>query len=358
MAARDIIVAIGHLKFSWDTLRDIANSIQLNEFSSNSAARYLENCHYANFMKLDNLRGRKKMPLITCLQCTRDHKATDPRDKLYALLGLASDVSKDELIPDYSLPVQDVYLSLTKFMVGRKNNLDILACSGTSISAQGMPSWMPDWRITPSVAPLTREEVDGDRFDATKGFHAAATLDWPSRKLMATGIILDGIEFFGGDVKRANGSRSTIQRWLYIAEQQVGTNSVTNDFWRTIITDRDHLGRSVMTPHGRAAGFWRFFRPFINGDSAPGVQQFSDAVTRAVVGRRFFITKRGHMGLGPRDIQQGDRVVLIFGCSVPLILRNTGVKIVVVGEAYISGFMRGELRLGNRKLNSQFFVLE
>lgn len=72
--------------------------------------------------------------------------------------------------------------------------------------------------------------------------------------------------------------------------------------------------------------------------------------------RRIAVTERGHLGLVPRTAQKGDMVCVLFGCSVPVILRRVGTSDVsgettplyrMVGECYLDGYMDGEaLRLG------------
>ena len=42
---------------------------------------------------------------------------------------------------------------------------------------------------------------------------------------------------------------------------------------------------------------------------------------RACIGRRFFRTKEGFVGLGPRRLKAHDRIMLVPGCHVPIVLR-------------------------------------
>ncbi|EXA33062.1 hypothetical protein FOVG_15667 [Fusarium oxysporum f. sp. pisi HDV247] len=74
-------------------------------------------------------------------------------------------------------------------------------------------------------------------------------------------------------------------------------------------------------------------------------------VREMVMERRFMLTKRGYLGWAPDNsldereenhTQIGDLVAILFGCSTPLILRPRGEGFVVVGEAYVEGFMNGE----------------
>jgi hypothetical protein len=66
------------------------------------------------------------------------------------------------------------------------------------------------------------------------------------------------------------------------------------------------------------------------------------------LGRRFLITKKGYFGLGPGDVQKGDRVAIIFGQDVPIILRRSSSETdrptwEVIGEAYVQDIMNGEV---------------
>lgn len=59
-------------------------------------------------------------PLADLLNIYRHREATDPRDKLFALLGMASDIHiPAELLPDYSVPWQSVYSRLFRHFVGQ-----------------------------------------------------------------------------------------------------------------------------------------------------------------------------------------------------------------------------------------------
>ncbi|KAH8660845.1 hypothetical protein BGZ60DRAFT_381584 [Tricladium varicosporioides] len=60
-------------------------------------------------------------------------------------------------------------------------------------------------------------------------------------------------------------------------------------------------------------------------------------------GRRPFLTSEGYLGLGPASVQQGDIVAIIYGAEVPMVFRKaSGVKYLLIGEAYVDGIMDGE----------------
>ena len=63
------------------------------------------------------------------------------------------------------------------------------------------------------------------------------------------------------------------------------------------------------------------------------------------------LTRNGYFGWGPdnlyetdqtKEMKVGDKIAIIFGCSTPLVIRPVGDKFMVVGEAYVQGFMDGE----------------
>jgi hypothetical protein len=61
------------------------------------------------------------------------------------------------------------------------------------------------------------------------------------------------------------------------------------------------------------------------------------------MGRRFFSTKRGRIGLAPSTILVGDMVCVILGCQVPLIIQKVNGYQVLVGETYVYEIMDGEV---------------
>ncbi|KAI1128945.1 HET-domain-containing protein [Nemania abortiva] len=59
--------------------------------------------------------------------------------------------------------------------------------------------------------------------------------------------------------------------------------------------------------------------------------------------RRFFVTEKGYMGLGPRETAVGDSAIILQGHQAPILARGVQQKRwKVVGDSYVHGMMEGE----------------
>lgn len=71
------------------------------------------------------------------------------------------------------------------------------------------------------------------------------------------------------------------------------------------------------------------------------LRRFGDTVLG--MARRLVITRAGHVGMAPCRSMQGDIVCLLYGCSIPVLLREReSGSYEFVGEVYLDGFMNGE----------------
>ena len=82
-------------------------------------------------------------PLIYML-CTEKYHATNPRDKIYAILG----IGQSSLLPDYSKSVETVYTEFAESCL-QHDYWWLLFCVGglgnQIPSSLSVPSWVPDW---------------------------------------------------------------------------------------------------------------------------------------------------------------------------------------------------------------------
>lgn len=85
--------------------------------------------------------------LLRLLHSTKNFESTDPRDKVFALIGLAYD--GDTTMVDYNLSLNEVLISLARSLMSDSSKLgspvDILSHAQGVKSSQTTPSWVPEW---------------------------------------------------------------------------------------------------------------------------------------------------------------------------------------------------------------------
>lgn len=86
-----------------------------------------------------------------------------------------------------------------------------------------------------------------------------------------------------------------------------------------------------------------------------------ESLPMAIRYRRLAITKAGYIGAVPEKTRPGDIVVVLYGSSVPIVLRPTagGNTYQFIGECYLHGFMDGEAIAFQIKgaLQEEIFIL-
>ncbi|CAI6339658.1 unnamed protein product [Periconia digitata] len=133
----------------------------------------------------------QKPPLRQLLDTHRFSKSTDPRDKIYAFLGLADRnmapfrSNPNALVPNYNLSVQEVYTETARVLMASYQNLSLLSHvqdpSQTRLS--NLPSWVPDYSINLDPYPL--------RYRGPSFWKASGNLSWKPNTFSMTKGELD-----------------------------------------------------------------------------------------------------------------------------------------------------------------------
>jgi hypothetical protein len=156
--------------------------------------------------------GPMAMPLFNVLLATCYMECKKPRDKIFAVLGLASDWQQQDklLVPDYDSATTDeeIFERFAKWDCQYNRKLRILSCpSTTEIGGGGisLPTWVPNWSAIGNVNPFVRYS-ERTQFAASAGMSAAV---WYSHDgiLHAEGKEVDAIQLLGSipKFKRATG---------------------------------------------------------------------------------------------------------------------------------------------------------
>lgn len=99
-----------------------------------------------------------KTRLLDLLALTRNGQATDDRDKIYALLGLADDEVAQGIVPDYSPrnTASRLYIDVARRFVDAGLGSELLHQAGLDTKTPDLPSWVPDWTFQSRSAMTTQ----------------------------------------------------------------------------------------------------------------------------------------------------------------------------------------------------------
>ena len=92
----------------------------------------------------------------------------------------------------------------------------------------------------------------------------------------------------------------------------------------------------------------------ISAPEAGLASRLRDTTGRWMMRKRLVMTEKGYLGMSPVDAQKGD-ICVLYGSSVPLLLRRCEAMFKFVRECYVDGFMTGEVL--TRGYQPQDFVL-
>ncbi|KAI5917018.1 heterokaryon incompatibility protein-domain-containing protein [Camillea tinctor] len=289
--------------------------------------------------------------LLSLLRKFRSRQASDARDKVFALLGLVRFWGRGKPVsPDYSHDIASTFISTAKMLISSISSLSVLA--GTLRRpdvAANTPSWVTDWSCEP-------DENEHDRlqsiplYDAGKGLtgivqlHGGALLESPAYHIDQIAVI--GEEMPSGAARRM---RLVVASWekllRHAPRPYIRGGRRSHAFWRTLCGDVEHLGAGGASQRrrmgeGEGEYVWRDWRTAKNSyrtasligdvwqegsdDEAWAARKnaFHHAVECASGGRRFFVTRRGYLGVGPAGMAAGDQVFLLCGSQVPFVLRD------------------------------------
>jgi hypothetical protein len=76
-------------------------------------------------------------------------KCSGPRDKIFALLGIATDAEDVMLDPAYDATVEEIYSRTARYLLQRDSSIVILHHAGIGYPRkyETLPSWVPQWEL-------------------------------------------------------------------------------------------------------------------------------------------------------------------------------------------------------------------
>ncbi|KAH8719338.1 heterokaryon incompatibility protein-domain-containing protein [Phaeosphaeriaceae sp. PMI808] len=339
----------------------------------------LKNPIYSMAAELQSIKdssdnGRRFMELTKLLQHTRSCKATDPRDKIYSVLGLV-DSDKYEVPVDYRLSLQKILGNAIRSIFTAEEYLNTLGMCQNPQRKHGLPSWAPnlldEWECRPfeinhgsGFLRGSQQVVFTDDTLIVEGIH------WEPVELLCDGTVpdnptpeeLDAVydawqQFVDEIYARPDLSESAAN---YIRYNVASEYEFKEAGWLEFLTIGKYYNRGEQIEQKTAkevdSDFWNVDIAAIKAhlvgpsfDFRPETfAERRDTLHRYGHGRKLGVSKNLFLGLFPADAQKGDSIALIRGTSFPCVLRkHQGEDFVLVGEAYFPN-IDGEDRNGNR----------
>ena len=313
------------------------------------------------------------------------YHATDPRDKIYALLGIATDTEDVMLNPDYEASVEEVYARTARYLLQRDASIVILHKAGTGYprKRERLPSWVPQWEWNSveedclcfgGMHKWSKYKAAGDSIPKVRSlgpnilaFHGVVvdevrdissvqiqpTFDW--QVVVSTCRDAASLAWLK--------EHETLMTHIRSAKADVSasypgtTYELKEAYWRTLVANSS-LDRPAALEYGDYFDLWKRGLQSRNVEttqsydvrSMQDVRMFCHAYFAATKNRRFFTTRDRRIGLTSAGTCPGDKICILLGGVTPFIIRqnanaspNHGTHLwTLISEAYVHGLMDGE----------------
>ena len=369
-------IMCGNQSMEWERFLDLAGEFQAGSFYSVALNDPLYNLAQIRREKEQRRLG-KQSSLLYLLSAFRFCQATDPRDKIFALVGIADGQSTAACTPDYSDSVSEIYRNLAFHLIIAERNPDVLTLCAAPPKGQSLshPSWIPDWSRPQSSDPSLI--VRPDAYKASAGTSFKGRIDFNTLSL--DGVLLNKIVVLSRALNPnsrtgQSADRKTAGKRILKHEEESfkifkqSRNYAQSDLTAYVralvadIYDDEHRLNpqqllvfcatyrwsipTVTANWGFASSWDKISTTQIgNFDQPVGWQDvpiFATAMGTAATGRAFCLFDDGRVGWVPESAEIGDRTAIFSGGTVPILLRSSGNDYIVLGEAYVDGMMDGQ----------------
>jgi hypothetical protein len=296
----------------------------------------------------------------------RSCEATDFRDRIFGLVGLADPETRAAIVPNYELSGQDVFVMATKHLLARGDTLDCLSASHGCIGDHSLPSWVIDFTADWPQVPLRFKEDQENLYSAagTISRHISFLEQSSHQVLCMKGILIGKIAdtslgYLEEEDETFISQTTTVSRlelleacWnsWHISGNPNVIHEIMQPWFHTIVADQDDNGDRASNTYINDTFLksdWQASSAELNFEIIDETcQRYCTSVplvSNHLLNRHLFLINSGHLGLGPRGLAKDDIVCVIYGCGVPIILRPTqSGDFLLVGEAYVHSMMDGE----------------
>jgi hypothetical protein len=293
------------------------------------------------------------MGLAYILILTKDFYTTDPRDKIYGCLGLLSMREPEAIKPDYQKPTELLFLEVTKYLLEHYRCFYSIYSMSTSRQtlSRASPSWVPDFSAQETWSPCNPKVYTYPRFTPPKPIQSCVFFQDHSKVLATTGLFFDTIEVAIELKSTQDLLLAQIPELERLAQNAVN-KKILSDFKQCFTKLKNYEDVFSVLTGGRNNPLRGQYEVLTGRVEVPlyancTASEFAEPLlwlmNHILPGRYFFITKMGFVGVAVARVRKNDSVTFLFGEIAPTILRPRGFSYNMVGAAYVSGIMHGEL---------------
>lgn len=400
----NIMIACGNFQYDGRKCLDAVISIRDNEAElllRSTEGGYLQSLKIAAARRDYHEHGRRQS-LLSVLRDARERVASDPRDKIYGVLGLCRHEDQTAIVPSYRKPIHEVYESVARYILAsdlRPLDLLLAICGPFDRDRENLsPLWVPNWNYQIALPDALREFEENSACFKAGGTKQPSIRFCPGRfgqeEMILRGKLVDqlgdpydsiGSAEFNEQYKKDNyKSRSeklkdwaadcTVgfafrliiwifdghedkpevcpeQLWIrhcYASTTKHRKELNTGELWQVLTREANARRKREMLP------FVRDFRMYIEFDHQHDVKNqaqtalFHDLYTWCRHRNLCPSLSSQRFGWVPRDARKGDLVCVFEGVDFPYILREVAkddrgnMSFAFVGYCYFSDIMRGE----------------
>ncbi|KAH9216311.1 heterokaryon incompatibility protein-domain-containing protein [Leptodontidium sp. 2 PMI_412] len=186
---------------------------------------------------------QRQVSFFECVLHNSLKGATDPRDMIYGLAGLANTNDIYRIEVDYSLGVDEVYIDLAKRELRTCKALNILTRARLSLNPHKLPSWVPDWSTNSDHHKYLYDiKVPEHAYSASGSSRCGVAFTDFKNVLKITAVLLGYVEALGEASSMENEDDSQNASHLFLdwwsLAKGSGVDGFQEGFGRTLICNR------------------------------------------------------------------------------------------------------------------------
>jgi hypothetical protein len=320
------------------------------------------------------LKDHKELDPTCLLEMTSHKTCLDPRDRVYAILGMTSLSFRNRIEISYSdgtnQHIWRTFIDCAKACI-EEGHFPILELVAGRERIPDLPSWCPNFRSNPAnLAQYSRHEVlfAGITNGLSSSKTSSIKTSRESDTLLATGFRVDVVSeivegYYDGSIvpkgvqlrQRARKFIEWESRRLALAQKSLSLSAKTIALAHIFTLTASTRGWWLEKYNARDGDLFKTYLNLLNNVTKNALGGYADVETLTKVnddmwnriheinpGRRYFSTENGRLGLGPPEIQKGDTVCVFYGTGTVMLLRpaksNPG-QWYFVGDAFVHGLM-------------------